>query len=199
MSAFRYPSQRHTRRHGPRGYAQYESYRPWLRDEFDFRCVYCMLRERWGQMRGAFDLDHFLPVSTYPDQERSYDNLVYACTSCNIGKRGKVLPNPCEVLLDGAVTVREDSTIEGRTKAARRLIREVGLDDVDYTELRNLWLGIISLAKRYDADLYRRLLGFPDDLPNLARLRPPGGNARPDGVHQSYSAQKQQGTLPEMY
>ncbi len=36
---FSYPNRPHVRRHGPRGYANYESYRPWLRDEFSFRCV----------------------------------------------------------------------------------------------------------------------------------------------------------------
>ncbi len=36
---FVYPTLPHVRRHGPRGYADYPSYRPWLRDEFAFRCV----------------------------------------------------------------------------------------------------------------------------------------------------------------
>ena len=51
MSAFRYPAVPHARRHGPRGYADAESYRPWLRDEFTFRCVYCLFREQWGRSR----------------------------------------------------------------------------------------------------------------------------------------------------
>jgi hypothetical protein len=44
---FRYPMSAHERRHGPRGYQDYRSYKPWLRDEFEFRCVYCLCRERW--------------------------------------------------------------------------------------------------------------------------------------------------------
>ena len=64
---FTYPAAPHTRRHGPRGYADYESYRPWLRDEFAFRCVYCLLREAWGPPKGAYALDHFLPVAARPD------------------------------------------------------------------------------------------------------------------------------------
>ena len=39
---FDYPAPQEKRRHGPSGYRNYESYRPWLRDEFDFRCVYCL-------------------------------------------------------------------------------------------------------------------------------------------------------------
>jgi hypothetical protein len=49
MGAFTYPAQPHIRRHGTRGYAALESYSPWLRDEFAFRCVYCLLREQWGR------------------------------------------------------------------------------------------------------------------------------------------------------
>lgn len=30
---FDYPPEPHIRRHGPRGYSDYGSYRPWLRDE----------------------------------------------------------------------------------------------------------------------------------------------------------------------
>ena len=55
MNPFRYPEQPHVRRHGPQGYVTLESYRPWLRDEFTFRCVYCLLREQWGRARGSFD------------------------------------------------------------------------------------------------------------------------------------------------
>ena len=49
---FDYPDQRNEQRHGPSGYASYEPCRPWLRDEFDFRCVYCLKRETWGQVTG---------------------------------------------------------------------------------------------------------------------------------------------------
>ena len=46
-SVFQYPSSPYTRRHGPCGYSDHTSYKPWLRDEFTFRCVYCLARERW--------------------------------------------------------------------------------------------------------------------------------------------------------
>ena len=50
MTAFTYPSEPDVRRHGPQGYADAASYRPWLRDEFAFRCVYCLFREQWGKL-----------------------------------------------------------------------------------------------------------------------------------------------------
>lgn len=64
MTPFTYAAAPYSRRHGPRGYADYASYRPWLRDEFRFQCVYCLLREQWGRVAGMFDLDHFLPAVT---------------------------------------------------------------------------------------------------------------------------------------
>lgn len=67
MSApFAYPAVPHARNHGPQGYTDYTSYRPWLRDEFSFRCVYCLFREQWGRIRGVYTLDHFLPVASIP-------------------------------------------------------------------------------------------------------------------------------------
>lgn len=75
-SIFDYPDPRSHRRHGPRGYADYESYRPWLRDEFTFRCVYCLKREQWGLVTGEFDIDHFEPQKLLPNLAADYGNLV---------------------------------------------------------------------------------------------------------------------------
>src|SRR5205814_6335056 len=102
MTAFLYPAQPHVRRHGPEGYADPESYRAWLRDEFTFRCVYCLLREQWGRVRGTFDIDHFLPVSLHPERERTYDNLLDACAACNAAKGNRAVPDPTAVLLDSS-------------------------------------------------------------------------------------------------
>jgi hypothetical protein len=199
MSAFLYPGAPHIRRHGPCGYVDVESYRPWLRDEFTFRCVYCLYREQWGRVKAGFSLDHFLPLSVHPEHQRRYDNLLYACAACNRSKGAALLPDPTQVLLDGAVRVHEDGSIQGMTREARRIIRLLGLDGREETEARLLWIGIIALAQRSDPALYQRLMGFPEDLPDLRRLRPPGGNARPAGVARCFHAQKRAGTLPATY
>lgn len=79
------------------------------------------------------------------------------------------------------------------------MVRVLGLDNRRATEFRQLWAGIVALAERHDRPLYRQLMGFPDDLPNLAQLRPPGGNARPEGVGACAFSQRENGTLPETY
>ncbi len=157
MTPFQYPGAPHRRRHGPRGYADLQSFRPWLRDEFDFRCVYCLLREQWGRMRAGFALDHFLPVSVRPEYQGRYDNLLYACIACNQTKGSAVLPDPTQVLTDQAVHVHEDGRLEGRTPEADRLIRQLGLDTAAESEARLLWQEIIALAGRYDRPFYQRL------------------------------------------
>jgi hypothetical protein len=196
MNPFGYPRGPHVRRHGPQGYADAASYRPWLRDEFNFRCIYCLLREQWGRVAGMFDLDHFLPATRHPEESRTYDNLLYSCATCNAAKGEDEIPDPCQLLIDGDVVVRADGVLETRTREARRIVRILGLDDPRATDFRFLWIGIIALAKQFDPALYQRLMGFPADLPDLTRLRPPAGNARPDGVTTCYYAQRSMGTLP---
>lgn len=60
-------------------------------------------------------------------------------------------------------------------------------------------LEIIRLAKLRDKKLHARLMGFPDDLPDLASRRPPGGNSKPEGVEHSFLARRQSGELEAMY
>lgn len=194
---FNYPPAAHVRRHGPRGYSDYESYRPWLRDEFAFRCVYCLIREMWGPVRAAYALDHFLPVVMRPDLALEYDNLLYACVSCNLGKGRQKTPNPLSILLDSDVKVGEDGRIRAKTSHARKLVELLGLNRPRLQEFRELWIQIIRLAETTDPALCRRLLGFPADLPDLSVLRPPEGNRRPDGVSQSHFARRERGDLPD--
>jgi hypothetical protein len=196
---FDYPDRPHARRHGPRGYADYPSYRPWLRDEFTFRCVYGLRREAWGLVRGTFAVDHFTPAAVRPDLSTEYDNLVYACATCNAAKAAHQLPDPAAVLLRDGVRVADDGTITASTPEARRLVRVLGLDDPEYTEFRLLWVGIVALAATHDPALFSRLMGYPAELPDLAALKPPEGNTRPDGVADSYLARRTRGELPATY
>jgi len=92
----------------------------------------------------GLSLDHFLPVSVYPEHKRSYDNLLYACAACNRAKGATLMPDPTQVLVDGAVRVHEDGRIEGTTLETRRIIRLLGLDGREETEARLLWIGIIT-------------------------------------------------------
>jgi HNH endonuclease len=198
MTPFIYPSQPHIRRHGPRGYRDRESYRPWLRDEFAFRCVYCLRREQWDRAT-SLHIEHFLPTSQFPAQELIFDNLLYACTRCNAAKSDQATANPCRFLLASAVTAETDGRLSATEPRSKQLIAQLRLNCQEMVHFRRLWLEIIAMAKRANPELYRQLLGFPDNLPNLRVLRPPGGNDRPDGIAQSHLEKRERGTLAETY
>jgi len=197
MAAFDYPRVAHERRHGPQGYKQAITFRPWLRDEFTFRCVYCLRREQWGIVIGEYDVEHFQPLVNRPELGLAYDNLLYACHTCNVLKGKKALPDPSQVLTAEAARVNPDGSIEGRSPDARRLIAILGLDSPSYRHLRSIWMRNVELAEAYDRDHFRRIMGFPDDLPRLDQLPPV--NTRPEGVQQSWYAKRQRGELPEVY
>lgn len=195
---FDYPGQRSERTHGPSGYSTYESYRPWLRDEFTFRCVYCLKREMWGQVTSEFELDHFEPQSLVPDRELDYFNLIYACSRCNSVKLNQTISDPLKILSSDLVVVLPDGALFSDDLHAKRIIAQIDLDSPKLRSWRVIWMRIVDLANERDASLYHQLTGFPPDLPDLGRLRPPS-NSRPEGIAMSWFAKRQQGYLPQSY
>jgi 5-methylcytosine-specific restriction endonuclease McrA len=128
---FAYPTTPHLRRHGPRGYKDYGDYKPFLRDDFTFRCVYCLERELWYPSRdSSFSADHFVPKIIDPSRESDYENLVYACVRCNSFKQTKIiLLNPTEIAFSAHFRVKEDGHIEGLSPEARDTIDFLHLDE----------------------------------------------------------------------
>jgi len=144
-------------------------------------------------------LDHFVPVNKAPEGELEYDNLVYACRTCNSAKGQQAIPDPAQELIDEQVIVYSDGRMEGRSDEARRLIRGLALNSADNVRFRRMWIDVIALAERFDSELLKRLMSYPADLPDLSRLRPPGGNSRPEGVERSHFARRERGELAEAY
>lgn len=194
---FVYPQQQHARRHGP-CYANYEQCRDWLRDEFSFRCVYCLQRERWHVLCASFHIDHFIPQKLSAGGGNAYDNLLYLCASCNINKAGKASIDPCVVALGNCVQVERDGTISPLSDDGAFLIKSLRLDHVQYTEYRKLIISAVDHFKETSPALFFEWMRYPTELPDLARLAPPH-NTRPQGVHESCFARKQRGALPDVY
>lgn len=76
----------------PPSYKNYRSYKPFLRIEFDHRCVYCGIREAEDGGSKKFHIDHYKPKKNFPFQSNNYSNLFYSCSDCNISK-GDYWPN----------------------------------------------------------------------------------------------------------
>ena len=202
---FHYPMSAHERRHGPQGYQDYRSYKPWLRDEFAFRCVYCLCRERWFPDGDAnFSVDHIEPRQAAPERICDYDNLVYACCQCNAAKQDvRDILNPCLEPFGAHLTVRDDGVIGGLTPSGVDLIRICQLDRPKLTAFRRGMLALWStLEAQADAEadvLRRRFFGFPANLPGLAALRPLGGNLRSQNLASSYFERQRRSELPPTY
>lgn len=195
---FTYPKSPHFRIHGPGGYSHYKSYRPWLRDEFRYRCAYCLKREQWGLARGTYDIDHFLPQAHHNDKREKYDNLVYSCVTCNRAKGDQAIPDPCIHMIGTGLELAEDGQITGLTEESIEIIEKLGLDDEEYREFRLLLIGIVQLARVRKPDLYEILMKYPGNLPDLKCLRPPK-NSRPKGIERSCYELRRRGELPTTY
>ena len=121
---FQYPIAPLTRKHGPRGYVAYQSFNPWLRDEFEFRCVYCLSRERWFPDGGSsFGIDHIVPQSVATHLVCVYENLVYACSNCNSFRQDRSIPIDLESeSIADHIETGTDGVLVGITEARVELI-----------------------------------------------------------------------------
>jgi hypothetical protein len=202
---FRYAATPHVRRHGPCGYQDARSYKPWLRDDFDFRCVYCLCRERWfPDGDDNMSVEHVHPRRVAPLAQTTYENLVYACCQCNASKQDATgVRDPCEVPFGDHLDVHDDGTIHGLTPAGMALMHICRLDRPKLTAFRRDMLQVwYTLARHQGPEaeaLRQRFFGWPTNLPRLATLRPPGGNTRPQGIAHSYAEHQRRGVLPPTY
>ena len=196
---YRYPTQARRRRHGPAGYKDYRDYRPWLEDEFLFRCVYCLKRQKWART-DIWTVDHLIPQVDAPELECEYDNLVLTCQRCNSRKLAHSVPDPVAIAYGNCLQV-DDSTGEVRalSEQGEILIRVLRLNHPDHIRTRLDTLKVLSILKKCEPEEWKKKMGFPEDLPNLRRRYPPSGNTRPEGVDDSWCEKKRKGLLPEVY
>lgn len=199
MQGFEYSTEPHVRRHAPEGYADYESYRDWVRDEFLFRCVYCLHREQWYDRGATFNIDHFVPVSADPTGALEYTNLLYSCATCNNAKRSVLgVPDPCSVAFADCVCIRDDGNIDALNDTGRSLVMKLRLDSPKNTQHRSRWMRVLRVVQTSEPDLYRELMAFPNDLPDLRRLKPPR-NTMPTSADNCHFAMRERGELPTTY
>lgn len=187
-----------TRRHGPSGWKDYGRYRQWLRDEFAFRCVYCLNRERWMDTRRGYQIDHFVPQKIRPDLKSDYSNLLYLCVACNNIKRAKALPDPFKVSLRASLQYHRDGNVEALQTEGERIIEVLELDDPELIDFRRRKIGGLLSDAESDWDRFVQEMKLPDNLPDLT-LDPPPCNSREEGLQESWFAKKQRDELPEVY
>ena len=142
-SIFTHPPQLHRRRHGPRGYNPYNGFKDWLRDEFQFRCVYCLEREMWYPDRAAsFSVDHVVPQSEDRTLICEYGNLVYACTRCNSGKQEIRLLDPTAAAFGKHIRLGKEGLFVGLTAEVQDIIDLLSLNENPALKVRRWFLCI---------------------------------------------------------
>lgn len=197
---YTYPSSPHVRRHGPSGWKDYQRYREWLRDEFSFRCVYCLDREVWRDMREKMHIDHFEPHALRPDVGSDYTNLLYLCPACNMAKGTALLPNPCEISLGECLRINNDGSIEAINENGNLLIECLALDGEPARRRRRLMIRTLASLAQSDWPVFVDWMRYPTDLPDLrAKRNTPPSNSKPEGLEHSHHERRRRGELPEVY
>lgn len=197
VEPFAYPVEPHRRRHGPAGYSKYQDYRPWLEDEFTFRCVYCLKRMVWAPT-DVWTVDHIISQDEAKELVSVYDNLVLACQCCNRIKSNQRVPDPCRVPYGRCLRVDSDGAITPLNKIGIRLVRDLRLNEPRYRRWRGQRMRELRALARCDPEGYQQVMGFPADLPDLGTLKVKS-NSRPEGIGESWLAKRQRGELPKVY
>lgn len=153
LNPFLYPKSPHRRRVQPPSYSFYARYKPFLKQEFMSRCVYCRLPDG---LKGEdnFGVDHYRPQSKFPELTTTYTNLFYACNCCNRRKGNfwpteaqwqtrQFIPNPCEHVMFDHLRYR-GVRVETRTPAGALAERVLILNDEDSVGYREFVLGVIA-------------------------------------------------------
>jgi hypothetical protein len=202
---FGYPTEPHARKHAPAGYSNYQEYKPWLRDEFEFRCVYCLQRETWSREGyTVFSVDHVIPQAEDPALVTVYSNLVYACVRCNSARQDVRLPDPTAEAMGSHLTAAADGTLTALTDEGRLLIRLLHLNAAAAVRERLRIRRILTRRQCYPDDRdaeadFLSAFGYPEDLPDLRTLRPPGGNPLDANKQLCCFARREKGNLPSIY
>jgi hypothetical protein len=120
-------------------YANYQRYKPYLREDFAYVCVYCGIHENEAGGPRYFTVEHFRPKSRFPELRTAYHNLLYACGVCNSYK-GNDWPSeqplddgvgyldPCEHDYDIHFACADNCTVVGKTPVAHYMIKRMHLN-----------------------------------------------------------------------
>jgi hypothetical protein len=162
-------------------------------------------RERWcADGDAALGVEHLLAQSRHPELVCEYGNLVYSCCQCNSYRQGEDIGVDLnEEGLGGHLEVSDDGTVHAKTVEGRALIAACRLNRPRLNEARRFMAQALQLLRQNPAGAVGMLLdytlGYPQNLPRLALLRPPGGNDKPEGVAQSYYELRKRGELLATY
>lgn len=77
-------------------YKQYKLYLPYLGEDFNHRCAYCNMHDKF--INENYHVDHFIPQAAVRNTDMEcliydYNNLMYSCPKCNNAKSSQYKGN----------------------------------------------------------------------------------------------------------
>lgn len=148
---FLYPQSKHRRKFSPE-YKTNTSYKPYLREEFNKKCVYCCMPD--FLKKESFGVDHYRPKIKFRELEWEYSNLFYACNACNSRKgdswpteeqlKAKIfIPNPCDHIMFNHLKF-SGIKVETRSNAGKYADEILDLNDDDILGYREQIVNLIE-------------------------------------------------------
>jgi uncharacterized protein (TIGR02646 family) len=127
----------------------FQQYKVYLRQDFQYVCVYCRVHENELGGPRIFAVEHFRPKKRFPELITNYTNLLYACAVCNSFKKEdwhdgdpltchKGYLNPCDYDYDEYFTRTADHKLEGTIAIAQYMIKRLRLNRRQLVKLRHL-------------------------------------------------------------
>lgn len=149
------------RRTNPPRHKSYQRYKPYLREDFAYACVYCSIHENEAGGPRFFSVEHFRPKSRFPQLLTEYTNLFYACSVCNSYKSddwpsenpvddGHGYLDPCLHDYDEHFAATDDHRLVGRSKVATYMIERLHLNRGLLRKIRRL--------RREDEELHHQFV-----------------------------------------
>jgi hypothetical protein len=161
--------------------------------------VYCLHREQWYSRGATFHLDHFIPLVSNAGGICEYSNLLYACAACNEAKKAILgIPDPCQIGFSGCLSINPDGHVVALNQHGEKLRQALRLDSPKNVEYRSRLIRVLGALQASDPDLYREMMSFPNDLPDLRAKRVPS-NTKPQGALNCHFVLRENGSLPSTY
>ncbi|HMN14831.1 MAG TPA: HNH endonuclease [Bellilinea sp.] len=172
--------------------SRYRKYRDEIRQDCQFRCVYCDIHETEAGGAESMTLDHFRPKKMYPKLEHEPTNLMWACAPCNQlkgndwpayglpgnptinGKAGYV--NPFNSDRNDYFKINGDGSLEPLKTPAEYMIYNLALNRsfLRYVRRRRdlIYSTLLALKKHFESELETLEIVLADaSLSELEKMR----------------------------
>lgn len=169
MEPFIYPQMIHRRTQTPPKFKRYQSYKKYLKVEFENKCIYCRMPDGL-KGEASFGVEHYKPSSKFKDLECTYSNLYYCCNTCNSNKgnfwpsvhdliKKLFVPNPCDhVMVQHLKYVHEN--VESKSDAGAFCIELLRLNEESIVDYRKCVIDAIKLFNKELSSLKEDIIKF---------------------------------------